>query len=355
MPEDSAPERWVYREHTRVKHVLLEKYLRGWIPILGKYHPQICYIDGFAGRGEWEGGFPGSPVIAIRVAHELEKYFGEFVCINIELDPDNFRNLESVLSECHYPKIKNINIQGSFADVVGKVLIQVKASGIPSFFFIDPFGFGGVPFAIIRDILSIRRTEVFITFMYRDINRFLESSAAQEALDKLFGIRVSEQLQRTPSSREHALRNLYVKQLQEAASARFVWPFRISMTEERRTLYYLIYATNHFKGLMLMKTVMHNQGPGGVFSYLGPEDKPRRIQLSFFGEDIEPLRNLLLSQFKGRELTYDEIEEETWDAPFVDKHYRTALKEMEDEGIITVKRVSSKRRGLWGKDEISFP
>ena len=44
------------------------------------------------------GGFPGSPVIAIQVAHELGKHFGEFVCTNIEFDYDNFKNLESVLN-----------------------------------------------------------------------------------------------------------------------------------------------------------------------------------------------------------------------------------------------------------------
>ena len=51
-----------------------------------------------------------------------------------------------------------------------------------------------------------------------------------------------------------------MKQLQEVAGAKFVWPFQISMAEERRTLYYLIYVTNHFKGLMLMKTIMYNEG-----------------------------------------------------------------------------------------------
>jgi hypothetical protein len=40
--KDSDPEKWVYREHTRVKNEILEKYLRGWVPILGKYHKRIC-------------------------------------------------------------------------------------------------------------------------------------------------------------------------------------------------------------------------------------------------------------------------------------------------------------------------
>ncbi len=53
-------------------------------------------------------------------------------------------------------------------------------------------------------------------------------------------------------------------------------------------------------------------------------------------------------------MTYDQIEEETWEAPFVDKHYRAVLKGMGKAGTISVKRVSSKRTGLKGKDEISI-
>jgi three-Cys-motif partner protein len=56
MVRDSAPERWEYREHTRVKHILLEKYLGAWIPILGRWNQKICYFDGFAGRGEYLDG-----------------------------------------------------------------------------------------------------------------------------------------------------------------------------------------------------------------------------------------------------------------------------------------------------------
>ena len=72
--------------------------------------------------------------------------------------------------------------------------MEVGAKLAPSVFFVDPFGFGGVPFEVIKDILSIPRTEVFITFMYCDINRFLESPAAQAALNELFGTKVTQQL-----------------------------------------------------------------------------------------------------------------------------------------------------------------
>jgi len=62
-----------------------------------------------------------------------------------------------------------------------------------------------------------------------------------------------------------------------------------------------------------------------------------------------------LTRFRGQILTYDQIEEETWEAPFVDKHYRAVLKAMEQAETVSINRVSSRRTGLKGKDEISFP
>ena len=76
---DSAPEKWEYREHTRVKHILLEKYLAAWVPILGKWNPKICYFDGFAGRGEYADGSLGSPIIALRTADVLAKIWWCFI------------------------------------------------------------------------------------------------------------------------------------------------------------------------------------------------------------------------------------------------------------------------------------
>ena len=54
--------------HTAVKHLLLKRYLDRWFPILGKYHRRINYIDGFAGPGKYDGGEPGSPLLAIDAA-----------------------------------------------------------------------------------------------------------------------------------------------------------------------------------------------------------------------------------------------------------------------------------------------
>src|SRR5882757_6796352 len=60
---------WELEPHTRAKHELLKRYLQAWMIILsqGKF-PEILYIDGFAGPGEYAGGETGSPIIALDTA-----------------------------------------------------------------------------------------------------------------------------------------------------------------------------------------------------------------------------------------------------------------------------------------------
>ena len=369
--KNSAPEKWTYREHTRAKHQILEKYLRAWIPIMWTYHRRICYFDGFAGRGEYEpetsGGERelGSPLIAMKVAQEVYRPDREIICTFIESDPDNFNNLVSVIDRLRplYPDVTifpDPPIQGEFTDEIRAILDTVGGRLAPSFFFIDPFGFSGVPFELVKEILSIRRTEVFFTFMYRELGRFLERLELEPTIDGLFGtVHWRECRECVGTQREHRLRELYIKQLRELAGVKYVWPFRVRMTEKRQTLYYLIHATNHFKGLEIMKNIMYHQGAGGTYAYLGPDDAVYRQQMRLFvddAEDIDSLKIYLLQRFAGETLTYEQVKERSYqETPSIDKHYRQTLQELRKEGKISVTPVSSKKRGLKGSDLITFP
>jgi len=369
MIRDSAPEKWEYREHTRVKHILLGKYLAAWIPIIGKWNPKICYFDGFAGRGEYLDGTLGSPIIALKVADKAANYFGKLLCILIEKEEDNYKNLEAVLQReksniKNWNKIEIIKENDEFSNVIEGIfnhLEKEKSVLIPSFFFVDPFGFSGIPFEVVKKILSNSKTEVFFTFMVRDIARFIEHPQLRDTFNVLFGIEEwKEAIQQ--SSREKALIELYRKQLHETAGVKYSLCFRVSESEKLKTLYYLIHATNNFKGHSIMKSIMFNQSAHGSFAYLGPKDIPERAQTRLFDiHDIEQLKKYLLEKFKGETITYDEIQEKVchpWysEPPFIDKHFRQALKELEGKDKIKIERIKSRTaRGLGGNDKVSFP
>lgn len=360
MTNDSAPEKWIYREHTRVKHNILKKYLQPWLIILGTNHPRLCYFDGFAGRGEYEDGSPGSPLIAMEIAEELlrKNRVKEVVPIFIEKDPDNFANLEKVIkaNKSRFPNVREpILKRDEFRNVISGVIEKVGLKLAPSFFFIDPFGFKGVPFSTVKDILSIPRTEIFFTFMARDINRFLTLGDLEFAFDELFGTYEWRSL-KDEQVREKSLMELYIQQLRQETVAKYSWAFRVCADERIQTTYYLIHGTGNFKGLQIMKDIMYREGAAGMFAYLGPADCTVRAQMKLFDDSILSLKGFLLERFKGRTMTYNKVLEESYmDTPLIDKHYREALKDLEKEWKISIQRVSSRtERGLRGVDEITF-
>jgi len=374
--KNSALKKWEYREHTRVKHILLGKYLAAWIPILGKYNPRICYFDSFAGRGEYlhekTGNViqTGSPLIALNIADRLSGYFGKLRCFFIEKDRDNFTNLENVLEReksniKNWEKIDVIKENNEFANVADEVFKYLEREGgslVPSFFFLDPFGFSGIPFSVVTRILSNPKTEVFFTFMVRDIARFIELPELEDTFNSLFGTDEWKGILDFPQKREIALINLYRKRLHEVANVKYSWAFRVCTSEKVETLYYLIHATNNFKGHSIMKSIMFKQSAQGDFAYLGPQDIAMQSQMRLFDiHIIEDLKKFLLQRFKGETIAYDKIQEEVcipWcsEPPYIDQHYRQALKELESERKIRIERVTSRTpRGLSGDDQITFP
>ena len=101
MGRDSEPEKWICWEHTKVKHEILESYLAPWLTILGKYSPRVCYFDCFAGRGVYQDGSHGSPIIAMRKCDQLlqDGRIRKATCVFIENDEENYTNLTAVIEE----------------------------------------------------------------------------------------------------------------------------------------------------------------------------------------------------------------------------------------------------------------
>ena len=279
----------------------------------------------------------------------------------LEKDFNNFSSLQAILEalKLQYPNVGIVGpFNSDFASVVDKVIEQTDGRLIPSFFFIDPFGFTDVPFQTVKRILSLQRSEVFITWMVRDIGRFLSHPDLGTTFDLLFGIPEWRDIVAsgvTNDVKEHQLRDLYVQQL--AGVGCYATPFRVCMDEKVQTLYYMIHATKHPKGRILMKEIMARQGANGVFAYLGPADKSARAQLPLLADDIPELKEFLLEKFARRTISYDNIQEEScMDTDLIDRDYRQALQELRSDGQINVKPVTSKTdRGLSKRDLITFP
>jgi len=287
------------------------------------------------------------------------QYIENITCSFIEKNKNNFENLKKEINNEtennpeKYEGIKIIPINDEFANVASVIIEKVGGRLAPSFFFIDPFGFSGVPFHIMKDILSIARTEVFLTFMVRDVNRFLKSSKHWISIEELYGIdNVQEVIDSTYSNlpREQALLKLYRDRLHKDAGVKYTFPFLVCADKRLQTTYYLIHATNHPLGCKLMKGIMYRTGTEGRFGYLGPAEGQVRLD----SYDKSSFKDFLLNRFGGRTLSFKEVIYETlMETCFVEKDYRDILKDLEKEGCISIDK-KGPRGGLSLKCKVTF-
>ncbi len=376
---DRDPRKWDYRLHTRAKHRLLEEYLKGWLAILGRRMQRLLLVDGFAGRGRYVGGEAGSPLILTRVANQfvqwgLEQRRPIQVHVEIAFIESDLRNYTALVGEIDAAQadpdkrpevILHPPIQWEFATAIHSLLDEAREKQTPVFVFADPFGFAGIPLSAMRDILAIRRAEVFITFMVRDANRFFTTTDRDQAYADLFGLRSDqlaafrERITDAPD-REAQLRNLYINRLKDGASAQFVWPFRVYPDDGGPTIYYMIHASQHVRAFRLMKDTTKRQGAHGEFTFYGKDDFARQAQLPLLGHDIESLKQHMLKRFAGQEITFDNLCDALYPDPacyyFTEPDFRQASKELRSKSRVRVVRVTSKtERGLTGEDRLIFP
>lgn len=187
---------WTLEPHTRAKHAILRRYLQAWTPILTRGgFPQIAYIDGFAGPGRYAGGEEGSPIIALKAALDHSANIkGTVMFLFVEKDPERARVLQENISLISIPRNFRVRVDGgrtfefSFIDFRNYYRTQLKDLP-PTFAFIDPFGWTGAPFNIVKFIMSQKGCEVFVTFMYEEINRFISHPEQVANFDTFFGTR----------------------------------------------------------------------------------------------------------------------------------------------------------------------
>jgi len=350
--------------HTAAKHLLLKRYLDAWFPILGSRFNRIYYIDGFAGPGEYLGGQDGSPVIALKSALRHIETGTLSATVNVkfffvEANPVFCTHLSRRVESLKLPETLSIEIiNGEFREVIEPALDQLNQTQralAPTFAFVDPFGFKGIPLHIMQRILRFRSCEVFVNVMVDFINRFLQhpNDKVVRHFPETFGsedvLRIPEQ----PGDRKEALLELYRAQLK--ASASYVGRFDME-NRRHRTVYSLFFATNSDKGFQKMKEAMWSVAPasGGLFS----DADPRGLHaFTLFGTSA--LREQLVQQFGGETVPMEEIERfVTRKTDYLPKHAREQLQQLEKNGNIEVLSVPGHQRRAFtypvGKVSIRF-
>jgi three-Cys-motif partner protein len=352
VPSDADPSKWDCPPHTKAKHDMLASYLGGWFPIMASWNGRLLFLDGFAGRGRYNDGSEGSPLIALRRLldhrHMPQMTDREFGFYFVEADPENAAHLEEELEalkaeKAPWPANVSFEVVNAEFDVTARTILdylrEQKANLAPTFAFVDPFGYSGLPLDLLAELLAYPKTELFVNFMVGHVQRFIGRAGQEDAIRSLFGMTPAEvlaDLEAGDDRLEH-LREVYGRQLKERIGFEYVNSF--AMKNKTGNVSYILYhGTRHPKGVKLMKAAMWKVDPGGgnVFS-----DRLAGEDVLFQAEpDLKPLRVAMLSKFAGRSgVPVAEIE---WyavlDTPYRETHVRPVLKELEKDGIISVDR-----------------
>jgi three-Cys-motif partner protein len=326
----AAPETviWSMDRHTQAKHEILRRYWGAWFPILINRFGQARIIDGFAGPGEYESGEIGSPLIALQallthpdkaVQNAIRKETIELIFI--ERDPKRSQHLQQLLEqqkqEPDYPPgLQPRIIIGTFVDEMTKQLVIMerqrnRGNAIPTFVFIDPFGYSQTPLNIITRIMSLPMCEVLINFMAEEINRFLEVDyrTKERHYDDLFGTQQWRQIAQqaaNPAERRRLQHDLYSHQLHDVAGAKYVRSFRMR-NKHNTTDYFLFFCTNNSRGMDEMKRAMWKVDQTGNFEFSDFSNPYQPLLLT--EPNYADLQDRLVKHFKGKIVSVEDIAE----------------------------------------------
>lgn len=353
---------WNIEQHTIAKHELLRNYLNAWFPILtiGGFNRRVIFLDGFAGPGIYSDGEQGSPLIALDVLvnhtsfHKLKNT--EFIFVFVEAEQKRFRSLESELKRFwkqHTGGRPDNIIVHTFNDKFANVAKQImNAMGdnqqlAPTFAFIDPFGWSGVPLSLVCELLSSAKCEVLFSFMYDSVNRFVTDTRPHlvHQFAELFGTSENEhQLAADMEGEERKafLCDLYVHQLRNEGNFRFVRTFEILDVDRGRTAYFLVFGTRNIKGLEVMKEAMWNVDPVAGVRFSGFAGD----QMMLFDPepDLKPLKRALLDHFKETTTCAENVRQYVLEqTDYKRSHCTEVLRELENEELIECTRRKRRR------------
>ncbi len=294
-----------------IKDQLLGCYLKPYFSKILATQKPVFYVDAFAGKGMFDDGNPGSPVIALDIiAEALEKTQFRRPTIKscfIELNhADNLRN--------NISKYNNITvIEGKYEDNIDLILKGKEFHNV--LLYIDPYGIKSLRFNIFEK-LSIKKfysIELLINF-----NSFGFIRAACNVMNVNFDIinlddliEVESELGDTnPNNKksildlnevaggdywqkiiedykkgfidgyeaEEKFSKMYCERLRTQFNYVLNMPIRIK--KGQRPKYRMIHATNHPKGCVLMNDNMCKR-------WEALQDQQNQGQMSLFMEDVE--------------------------------------------------------------------
>lgn len=357
-------------EQSRIKATIVKDYFWAWarviLPTVKKQAGRIAYIDLFAGPGRYKDGTKSTPLLILETAIADTDMRQRLVTLFNDADRENARALEKGIAALpginklkHKPQVESNEV----GDEIVKSFERMNL--IPTFFFVDPWGYKGLSLGLVNSVLKNWGCDCVFFFNYNRINMGLGNDAVEEHIDVLFGKQRARRLRKRlaglpPYERETAIVESLSRSLRELG-AEYVLPFCFKDERGIRTSHHLVFATKHPLGYRIMKEIMARQSSEehqGVASFGYCPASAIHPMLFELTRPLDDLEGMLLKEFRGQTLTTEQIyERHNVGRPYIMKNYKAILLRMEEQGSVKADPpVDERRKGTFADHVlVTFP
>ena len=357
------------KDQSQAKARIVQKYFSAWASVILN-QPQVskvAYIDLFAGPGRYEDGANSTPLLVLETAIKDEKLRNSLVTIFNDKDPlatsklnEAIATINGIETLLYKPIINNTEV----GTEIVKMFESMKL--IPTLFFVDPWGYKGLSLRLINSVLKNWGCDCVFFFNYNRINMGITNSSIETHLSAIFGYeRLAGMYERISKLNPEERELFIVEELCDALKENsdkdlYVLPFRFRKPNYR-TSHHLIFASKHFRGYDIMKTIMAGESSSQVDDVPSFEYSPAGPQfpiLYLLSKPLVELKEMLKRDFAGKTLSVSKIYElHSVGKPFIMKNYKSVILELEKAGEVSVFDPQHKRpKGtLADRLLISFP
>lgn len=364
----TEPVLWPLDDHTRAKHQVLRAYLNAWIPVMGQQalkvrpfrtdEPRLLLVDGFAGPGRYTHNEPGSPLImldALTSHAALPRLHGvRFNYLFIEQDLRRVDHLRAELKKLSLPPNIFLHLEhGAFETTFGAVVDDVIGADhtlVPTFAFIDPFGYSSASMSLAGRFLDFPRSEALFFLPLSFIHRFVGREGQESALAALFDTEEwRDAIPLQGDERRRFLLRLFERQLRLQGQVKHVRSFELRTRDGND--YRLVFATGHDRGVELMKEAMWAADPVEGTRYSARNEMGQEVLFKPI-VDTRPLLAEFRNVFGTRWFTVSEAVDVTLRSLFLSGRHlkRMTLLPAEKDGALEVERPAGRRAGTFTDD-----
>lgn len=359
------------RVASAIKIRIVVEYFKRWASILygvvkTNNPPRLRYVDLFAGPGMIDG-LKSTPLLILEHVISKPELSGCVGALLNDLESDHIRQLRDNLKDL--PDYETLKFPPRLrTGPVDEKLVEIfaKSNNVPSFSFIDPFGYTGLTLPLVRALVSGFGSDMVLFFSFDSINRAISNDLVKEHMDALFGLKRAERLREIvkdmrSNEREEVLIEAFIEAVTEDLGYEYVIPYVFEKEDKDRTSHYLIFVSKRDRGFKIMKEIMYKesldrtQGVAkmGCVRQISAQKTPL---LHLMNTPLSDLGRKLCADYAGRSLSrkalrddYDKFYPRNL---FVEKNWRSVLSELENERKITCEPPSSERRVQ--KGEVTF-